>query len=184
MATDLTRLNEQQRNAVLESIDSNVVLLAAAGSGKTATIVKRTEYLIDDLNVKPENIMMITFTNKAAKEIVERVANITSDAYKMWIGTFHSICVRILRKYGHYMGINYFSIIDDKESKNILKQIFKYSETPSAICKDHIICLFKFGNHLKILLHKTVFKLSDCLIDQLFHIQIDRRKFNITRTGF
>ena len=108
MATDLTRLNEQQRNAVLESIDSNVVLLAAAGSGKTATIVKRTEYLIDDLNVKPENIMMITFTNKAAKEIVERVANITSDAYKMWIGTFHSICVRILRKYGHYMGINYF----------------------------------------------------------------------------
>lgn len=123
MATDLTRLNEQQRNAVLESIGSNVVLLAAAGSGKTATIVKRTEYLIDDLNVKPENIMMITFTNKAAKEIVERVANITSDAYKMWIGTFHSICVRILRKYGHYMGINYFSIIDDKESKNILKQI-------------------------------------------------------------
>lgn len=67
--------------------------------------------------------MMITFTNKAAKEIIERVANITQDAYKMWIGTFHGICVKILRKFGHYMGINYFSIIDDKESKTILKQI-------------------------------------------------------------
>ncbi len=123
MATDLSRLNEQQKNAVLESIDSNVVLLAAAGSGKTATIVKRTEYLIDDLCVPPENIMMITFTNKAAKEIIERVANITEDAYKMWIGTFHSICVKILRKFGHCMRINHFSIIDDKESKAILKQI-------------------------------------------------------------
>ena len=67
--------------------------------------------------------MMITFTNKAAKEIIERVANISQDAYKMWIGTFHGICVKILRKFGHYMGINYFSIIDDKESKTILKQI-------------------------------------------------------------
>lgn len=123
MATDLSKLNEQQRNAILESVNSNVVLLAAAGSGKTATIVKRTEYLVDDLQVKPENIMMITFTNKASKEIIERVANITQDAYKMWIGTFHGICVKILRKFGHYMGINYFSIIDDKESKTILKQI-------------------------------------------------------------
>ena len=123
MATDLTKLNEQQNNAILESIDSNVALFAGAGSGKTKTIVTRAEYLIDDLGVNPENIMMITFTNKAAKEILERVAKITPDAYKMWIGTFHSICVRLLRKFGHYMGINYFSIIDDKESKSILKQI-------------------------------------------------------------
>lgn len=123
MATDLTRLNEQQKNAIIESVDSNVVLLAAAGSGKTKTIVTRAEYLIDDLGIKPENIMMITFTNKAAKEIIERVANITQDAYKMWIGTFHNICTRILRKYGHFMGINHFSIIDEKESKKIIKQI-------------------------------------------------------------
>ena len=123
MATDLTKLNEQQKNAILESINSNVALFAGAGSGKTATIVKRVEYLIDDLNVNPENIMMITFTNKAAKEILERVAKVTPNAYKMWIGTFHSICVKILRKFGHHMGINYFSIIDDKESRNILRQI-------------------------------------------------------------
>ena len=71
----------------------------------------------------PWSVLAITFTNKAAKEILERVANITNNAYKMWIGTFHSICVKILRKFGHFMGISYFSIIDEKESKNILKQI-------------------------------------------------------------
>lgn len=123
MATDLSKLNEQQRNAIFESIDNNVALFAGAGSGKTATIVKRVEYLIGDLGVKPENIMMITFTNKAAKEILERISNVTDEPYKMWIGTFHSICVKILRKFGHYMGINYFSIIDDKESKSIIKKI-------------------------------------------------------------
>ena len=123
MATDLSKLNEQQKNAVLESFDSNIALFAGAGSGKTKTIVTRVEYLVDDLNVKPENIMMITFTNKAAKEILERVANITNDAYKMWIGTFHSICTRILRKFGHFMCINHFSIIDDKESQKIIKKI-------------------------------------------------------------
>ena len=67
--------------------------------------------------------MMITFTNKAAKEILDRVAKISENAYKMWIGTFHGICVRILRRFGHHMKIEYFSIIDDKESKSILKQI-------------------------------------------------------------
>ena len=56
--TDLTILNDQQRNAVLESINHNVVLMAGAGSGKTATLVKRTQYLVDDLGIKPENIMM------------------------------------------------------------------------------------------------------------------------------
>lgn len=123
MATDLSKLNPQQKNAILESIDSNVVLLAAAGSGKTSTIVKRTEYLIDDLHVNPENIVMITFTNKAASEISDRVAKINPNAYKMWIGTFHNICTRILRRHGHYMGIDYFSIMDDRESKATIKDI-------------------------------------------------------------
>lgn len=90
---------------------------------KTKTIVTRAEYLIGDLGVKPENIMMITFTNKAAREIIERVSMVTNDAYKMWIGTFHSICTKLLRKFGHFMCINHFSIIDDKESQKIIKQI-------------------------------------------------------------
>lgn len=123
MAIDLSQLNDQQRDAIYESIDNNVALFAGAGSGKTFTITKRTEYLIDELGVKPESIMMITFTNKAAKEILERVSKVTNDSYKMWIGTFHGICVRILRKFGHYMGIRYFSIIDEDESKKMIKNI-------------------------------------------------------------
>lgn len=121
--TDLTTLNDQQRIAVLESINHNVVLMAAAGSGKTSTLVKRTQYLIDDLGVAPENIMMITFTNKAAGEIRDRVMIVSKDAYKMWIGTFHRICTRLIRMFGGKLGIQNFTIMDTKESKNLVKEI-------------------------------------------------------------
>ena len=121
--TDLTTLNDQQRIAVLESINKNVVLMAAAGSGKTSTLVKRTQYLIDDLGVSPENIMLITFTNKAAGEIRYRISAISSQAYKMWIGTFHRICTRLIRMFGSYLGIQNFTIMDTKESKQLVKEI-------------------------------------------------------------
>ena len=121
--TDLTTLNDQQRIAVLESINKNVVLMAAAGSGKTSTLVKRTQYLIDDLGVSPENIMLITFTNKAAGEIRDRISAISSQAYKMWIGTFHRICTRLIRMFGSYLGIQNFTIMDTKESKQLVKEI-------------------------------------------------------------
>ena len=123
--TDLTTLNDQQRFAVEQSINHNVVLMAAAGSGKTATLVKRTQYLIDDLGVNPQNIMMITFTNKAASEIRERVSAVASNAYKMWIGTFHRICTRLIRMFGSHLGIQNFSIMDTKESKNLVKEILE-----------------------------------------------------------
>ena len=139
MAIDLSNLNEQQRTAVLESIDHNVVLLAAAGSGKTATLVKRTEYLIQECNVSPENIMLITFTNKAAKEIVSRIAKVTPEAGKMWIGTFHHICTRLLRRFGNVMGINNFSIIDTKEATKILTEIYtdNYGEVDKGTIKKY-----------------------------------------------
>ena len=123
--TDLTTLNDQQRFAVEQSINHNVVLMAAAGSGKTATLVKRTQYLIDDLGVNPQNIMMITFTNKAANEIRERVSAVAPNAYKMWIGTFHRICTRLIRMFGSHLGIQNFSIMDTKESKNLVKEILE-----------------------------------------------------------
>lgn len=121
--TDLSTLNDQQRNAVLESINHNVVLMAAAGSGKTSTLVKRTQYLIDDLGVNPQNIMMITFTNKAAGEIRERVSAISPDAYKMWIGTFHRICTKLIRMFGNKLGIQNFTIMDTKDSKALIRDI-------------------------------------------------------------
>ena len=123
MKTDLSTLNEQQKDAILKSIDHNIVLLAGAGSGKTFTLVKRTEYLISDLGVLPENIMMVTFTNKAAKEIQERMSKLSPDAYKMWIGTFHRICTRLIRKFGYNLGINNFTILDTKDARDIIKDL-------------------------------------------------------------
>lgn len=121
--TDLTTLNDQQRNAVLESINHNVVLMAGAGSGKTSVLVRRTQYLIDDMGVSPENIMLITFTNKAATEIRERMAAVSDQAYKMWIGTFHRICSRIIRMFGDKLNIQNFTILDTKDAKEIIKNI-------------------------------------------------------------
>ena len=120
---DLSTLNEQQRAAVLTSIEKNVVLLAGAGSGKTHTMVKRTQYLMEDIGVRPENIMLVTFTNKAAKEIYQRMVDASSEASKMWIGTFHRICIRILRKWGSKLGINYFTILDGKGQKDVIKEV-------------------------------------------------------------
>ena len=105
MSVDLSMLNEQQKNAIMESINHNVVLMAGAGSGKTATLVKRTQYIIEELGVKPKNIMIVTFTNKAAGEIQERVSSVCNDAYMMWIGTFHKICTRLIRMFGEHMNI-------------------------------------------------------------------------------
>ena len=122
MLTDLSSLNAQQYDAVVQSIDHNTVLLAGAGSGKTFTLVKRTEYLIADMGVNPENIMLVTFTNKAANEIRERMNKLSPDAYKMWIGTFHRICTRLLRMFGWHLGINSFSIMDTKDAAKIIKQ--------------------------------------------------------------
>jgi DNA helicase-2/ATP-dependent DNA helicase PcrA len=121
MLTDLSGLNAQQKEAVLLSTDHNIVLLAGAGSGKSFTLVKRTEYLITDLGVDPSSIMLVTFTNKAANEIKERISKVTNDANKMWIGTFHRICTRLLRQFGDHLGIKSFSIMDTKDCRKIIK---------------------------------------------------------------
>ena len=93
----LSGLNNQQKDAILQSVDHNVVLLAGAGSGKTHTLISRTEYLIMKKYALPENMMLVTFTNKAANEIKARMKRVSPDADKMWIGTFHAICSKLLR---------------------------------------------------------------------------------------
>ena len=150
MLTDLSGLNPQQKDAVLQSIDHNVVLLAGAGSGKTFTLVKRTEYLITDLGVNPENIMLVTFTNKAANEIRERMNKLSPDAYKMWIGTFHRICTRILRKFGYHLNINSFTILDTKDARKIIKDFLAQAGEDDSIAnvKAYQTKISKFKNNL------------------------------------
>lgn len=128
MSDLLTGLNPQQQKAVTTT-DGPVLVLAGAGSGKTKTLVHRIAYLIKERGVKPENILAVTFTNKAAGEVKERVGKLLSIAkgpvaMQPTIGTFHSICVRMLRQYAPLLGYkNSFNIYDDEDTKNLIKQI-------------------------------------------------------------
>ncbi len=119
-------LNAQQKKAVLQT-DGPVLILAGAGSGKTRVLTHRVAYLIDECNVNPWNIMAITFTNKAAGEMRERVDKIVGfGAESIWVSTFHSSCVRILRRYADRLGYgNNFTIYDTDDSKSLMKDICK-----------------------------------------------------------
>ena len=94
----LDNLNPIQTDAV-KHINGPILILAGAGSGKTRIITRRIAYLIKELSVHPSNILAVTFTNKAANEMIERVRRLLDqDARELWIGTFHSICLRILKR--------------------------------------------------------------------------------------
>ena len=92
---DMTRLNDKQKEAVLQ-IDGPLLILAGAGSGKTSTMTHRIAYMVEQ-GIDPGSILAVTFTNKAAKEMRERVESLASNTRGMWVMTFHAMCVRILR---------------------------------------------------------------------------------------
>jgi len=119
-------LNSQQKKAVLQT-DGPVLILAGAGSGKTRVLTHRVAYLIEECSVNPWNIMAITFTNKAAGEMRERVDKIVGfGAESIWVSTFHSSCVRILRRYADLLGYtSNFTIYDTDDSKSLMKDICK-----------------------------------------------------------
>ncbi|WP_026660620.1 ATP-dependent helicase [Butyrivibrio sp. AC2005] len=119
-------LNSEQKKAVLQT-DGPVLILAGAGSGKTRVLTHRIAYLIDECGVNPWNILAITFTNKAAGEMRERVDKIVGfGSESIWVATFHSTCVRILRRYADKLGYdNNFTIYDTDDSKSVLKDICK-----------------------------------------------------------
>ena len=100
----ISKLNSEQIKPVLDT-EGAVLVLAGAGSGKTRVLTSRIAYLILQKNVRPENILAITFTNKAAGEMKERLAQmVEADVNSMWVSTIHSMCVRILRANIHLIG--------------------------------------------------------------------------------
>lgn len=122
----LGMLNDKQREAATR-IDGPVLILAGAGSGKTRVLTNRTAYMINELGINPWNILAITFTNKAAKEMRERIDNIVGfGSESIWVATFHSTCVRILRRHIDLLGYESgFAIYDTDDTKSIMKDILK-----------------------------------------------------------
>ena len=120
-------LNDKQLEACCHT-DGPLLILAGAGSGKTRVITHRIAYLIEEKSVNPYNILAITFTNKAAKEMRERVDNLVGfGSESIWVSTFHSMCVRILRKHIDKLGgTKDFTIYDTDEQKVVIKEVLKY----------------------------------------------------------
>lgn len=120
-------LNKEQLEAVQHN-EGPLLILAGAGSGKTRVLTHRIAYLIDEIGANPWNILALTFTNKAAKEMRERVdALVGFGSENIWVSTFHSTCVRILRKYIHSLGYdNNFTIYDSDDQKALMRDILKY----------------------------------------------------------
>lgn len=134
------RLNEQQKKGVFTT-EGPVLLLAGAGSGKTGVITHRIAHLIDDCDVNSYNILAITFTNKAAREMRERVDDLVGcGADAAWIMTFHAACVRILRRFIDRLGygIN-FTIYDTDDQKSLMKEVCKSMDVDTKVYKEKML---------------------------------------------
>lgn len=146
-------LNEMQQKAV-NTTDGPLLILAGAGSGKTTVLVNRVEHIIESGLAQPWQVLAITFTNKAAGELRERLVKaIGEEAESIWAYTFHSCCSRILRRFGDRIGYtNHFTIYDTDDSRRVMKQ-----------CQKHLGIEDKFLNHKSIL--NEISRAKDSLID-------------------
>ena len=126
MSDLLNGLNDRQKEAV-EYLDGPLLILAGAGSGKTRVLTYKIAYLLEKKIVKPWEILAITFTNKAAKEMKERVEGLVgAEAQDMWLGTFHSVCVRILKREIELLGYSRdFNIFDEIDKDKVIKEVMK-----------------------------------------------------------
>ena len=166
-------LNEQQKEAVF-TVDGPLLILAGAGSGKTSVITHRVAYLIDEAGVNPYNILAITFTNKAAGEMRERVDKLVGfGSEQIHVSTFHSMCVRILRRNAELIGYDSnFTIYDTDDQKHLIKEVckkleldpkqFKEREIMNAIssCKDELVSPEEY--YLSVMGDFRKKKIADC----------------------
>ena len=165
-------LNDKQKEAVFYT-EGPLLILAGAGSGKTKAITHRIAYLIEEKHVQPYNIMAITFTNKAAAEMRQRVDKLVGyGCEQVWVATFHSSCVKILRRYIDRIGYdNSFTIYDTDDQKTLLKKIFKdlnintkQFKEKSALniissCKDELITPDMYEKQASGYYEKTIAKI-------------------------
>lgn len=164
MADLLSGLNEKQKEAVLTT-EGPVMVMAGAGSGKTRVLTRRIAYLINDLGVNPYSILAVTFTNKAAREMKERITDLLGiDTKFMWVSTFHSFCTRLLRVEAKYLGGMYtsnFQILDDEDTLKIIKKVVKELNLDDDIKPNY------FKNLISQMKNFPDFKLSDPFKERL-----------------
>ncbi len=153
-------LNEQQKKGVFTT-EGPVLILAGAGSGKTSVLTKRIAYLIDSVGINPWNILAITFTNKAAEEMRDRVnETVGYGAESIWVSTFHSTCVRILRRYIDKLGFdNSFTIYDADDAKSVMKDVCKKLQIDTKMLKERTI-LNAISNAKDNLISVTEYEMS------------------------
>ena len=130
-------LNEQQREAVFHT-EGPLLILAGAGSGKTRVLTHRIAYLIEEQQVNPWNILAITFTNKAAGEMRERVDKLVGyGSESIWVSTFHSMCVRILRRHIDLLGYDTnFTIYDSDDQKTLMREVCKLLQVDTKMFRE------------------------------------------------
>jgi len=150
----LDHLNPEQQQAVVKTSGA-LLVIAGAGSGKTRVITSRIAYLISECNVPPQSIVALTFTNKAAKEMKERITKlISSESTLPFVGTFHSYCLLLLRKYKAFTGVETFTIIDSEDQKALLKRILEKFGLEKQIATNqiqHAISCLKNQMHKQLL---------------------------------
>ena len=154
----LEGLNDKQYEAVINT-EGPCLVIAGAGSGKTKVLTNKIAYLIKEKNVLPWNILAITFTNKAANEMKERIANLVGDSARdIWVGTFHSICVRILRKFIDRIGFDSsFIIFDTTDQKNLVKRCLKELNIDEKVLNEKS-CLYEISNAKNDMLEPDLYK--------------------------
>ena len=140
MSNILDGLNNKQYEAVVNT-DGPCLVIAGAGSGKTKVLTHKIAYLLEEKNIKPWNILAITFTNKAANEMKTRVEGLVGEAAKdMWIGTFHSICVKILRRFIDRIGYDTsFIIFDTSDQRTLVKECLKSLDLDEKMFSDRSV---------------------------------------------
>ena len=140
MNSILEGLNNKQYEAVI-NCDGPCLVIAGAGSGKTKVLTHKIAYLMDEKDIKPWNILAITFTNKAANEMKIRVEGLVGNAAKdMWIGTFHSICVKILRRFIDRIGFDTsFIIFDTSDQRTLIKECIKVCDLDEKMFADRAV---------------------------------------------
>ena len=133
-------LNDKQQEAVFHT-EGPLLILAGAGSGKTRVLTHRAAYLIEEKGVNPWNILAITFTNKAAGEMRERIDNLVGfGSESIWVSTFHSMCVRILRRHIGLLGYDTnFTIYDSDDQKTLMKDVCKLLQVDTKIYKERML---------------------------------------------